>query len=52
MLFRLDIIVLFIFGNTCLKSNVVVNKLKEKDEDSLFDGGDWYMHIFTEGDSS
>ena len=34
-----------------LKINVAVNKLKKKDEDALFDGGDWYMHTFTEGDS-
>ena len=45
-------IVLFTCGNTCLKIHVSVNKLKEKDEDDLFDGGDWYMDTFTESDSS
>ena len=34
-----------------LKIHLAVKKLKEKDEDALFDGGDWYIDTFTEGDS-
>ena len=29
---------------------IAVNKLNEKDEDALFDGGDSYMDTFTEVD--
>ena len=46
MLFRLDIIVLFTCGNECLKIHVAVNKLKEKDENALFDGGDCYRYVY------
>ena len=52
MLFTLDIIVLLTFEIGLLKIHVFRNKLKEKGNDALSDGGVRYMHIFTEGDFS
>ena len=47
-LFRLDINALSIFVTARLKTHVGGNKLKEKGKDAFSDGGDRYMHTFTE----
>ena len=36
------------FETVCLKTHVGGNKLKEKGKDAFSDGGDRYMHKFTE----